>query len=315
MNDLCSAFRSEDPTCSTLSLQPNYSCPQPLVLLQGLRPPDQRQGKYGGDAEHNGISIQVRNSAFERILSRYAERLLDFIVRRKNLNFVAKGLPDVDFLHQKVAAHIQHMAQHDNPLLKEMEERARQEDFPIIGPVAGVFCYQIARLVGARQVFELGSGFGYSTIWFARAVADNGGGRVYHTVWDEQLSKDARAYLTRAGLGQIVNFEVTESLAALRRNGRTFDLIFCDIDKEHYPEALPVIKSRIRPGGAVIFDNMLWRGRIFDPDDHDEATEGVRQTTEMLLSDPDFTTSLIPIRDGLVLAVRNQGGRAARNAE
>lgn len=211
----------------------------------------------------------------------------------------------MDFLHPEVAAHLQYVTQHDNPLLKEMEERARNEQFPIIGPVAGVFCYQIARLVRARHVFELGSGFGYSTVWFARAVADNGGGRVYHTVWDERLSKDARTYLTRAGLVHIVNFQVTESLAALQRHNSQFDLIFCDIDKTQYPEALPIIKSRIRPGGAVIFDNMLWRGRIFDPDNRDEATQGIRRTTDMLLADPDFTTSLIPIRDGLVLAVRN----------
>lgn len=220
-------------------------------------------------------------------------------------NIAAKELPAVDFLHPKVAAYLEYIAQHDNPLLKEMEERARSERFPIIGPVAGVFCYQIARLLHARQVFELGSGFGYSTVWFARAVADNGGGRVYHTVWDEQLSKDARAYLTRAGLVHIVNFQVTESLTALQRHNRQFDLIFCDIDKTLYPEALPIIKGRIRPGGAVIFDNMLWRGRIFDAEDRDEATEAVRRTTEMLLADPDFTTSMIPIRDGLVLAVRN----------
>lgn len=211
----------------------------------------------------------------------------------------------MDFLHPKVTTHLQHIAQHDNPLLEEMEERARKEGFPIIGPVAGVFCYQIARLLRARQVFELGSGFGYSTIWFARAVADNGGGRVYHTVWDQQLSQDARGYLTRAGLAQIVNFEVTEAIAALQRNGGSLDLIFSDIDKEHYPEALPVIKQKLRPGGAVIFDNMLWRGRIFDSENREESTEGVRRTTEMIVSDPDFTTSLIPIRDGLILAVRN----------
>ena len=62
----------------------------------------------------------------------------------------------------------------------------------IVGPAAGQYCYMIARMLGAKRVFELGSGYGYSTLWFAKAVRDNGGGEVYHTVWDEGLSTRAR---------------------------------------------------------------------------------------------------------------------------
>lgn len=210
------------------------------------------------------------------------------------------------FLQPDVAAAVKQMVHHDHPLLTEMEERAKAESFPIIGPVVGTLCYQIARMLRARNVFELGSGFGYSTVWLARAVADNGGGRVYHTVWDEELSRDARRYLTRAGLAHIVSFEVIDSLAALRRSNNTFDLIFNDIDKEQYPESLPIIKPRLRVGGAVIFDNILWGGRIFDESRTDPETEGVRTVTEMLRTDPDFTSSIIPVRDGILLAVRTR---------
>ena len=92
--------------------------------------------------------------------------------------------------------------------LLDMEAYAEANDFPIIGPVCGYYCYQLARMIGARSVFELGSGFGYSTAWFAKAVSEtcseqgqsDGGGVVHHTVWDERLSGMARRYLAAMGI-------------------------------------------------------------------------------------------------------------------
>src|SRR4030042_3246085 len=75
--------------------------------------------------------------------------------------------------------------------MQAMEAYAEETNFPIIGPVCGYLCYQVARMVKARSVFEMGSGYGYSTAWFARAVQENGGGKVYHVVWEEELSKRA----------------------------------------------------------------------------------------------------------------------------
>ncbi|MDB4895390.1 MAG: O-methyltransferase family 3 [Firmicutes bacterium] len=171
-------------------------------------------------------------------------------------------------------------------------------------PAAGRLCYMIARMTGARRIFELGSGFGYSTLWFARAVAENGGGEVYHTVWDEALSREAQGYIERAGLSHIVRFRVSEATAALRDLPGPFDLIFNDIDKHGYPASLPLIKERLRQGGVLIVDNMLWSGRIFDAQQQDRNTEGIREATRMLFEDRDWSASLLPVRDGLVLALR-----------
>ena len=91
---------------------------------------------------------------------------------------------------------------------------------------------------------------------------------------------------------------------ALRSQDGSFDLIFNDIDKHAYPASLPVIESKLRPGGVLIVDNMLWSGRIFDARDTSADTEGVREVTRMLTTSPRWTTSIIPIRDGVVIAVR-----------
>ncbi len=185
-----------------------------------------------------------------------------------------------------------------------MEAEAARVDFPIIGPAAGQFCYMMARAVGARSIFELGSGFGYSTAWFARAVVENGGGSVHHTVWDADLSKRARRHLAALGLVEVVHFHEGEAVAALTAEPGPFDLIFCDIDKAGYPAALPVIKARLRSGGVLIADNVLWSGRVLDAADRSAATEAIRQFTRLVADDADWTASIVPIRDGLLVARR-----------
>jgi predicted O-methyltransferase YrrM len=188
--------------------------------------------------------------------------------------------------------------------LQVMEAWAREHKFPIIGPAAGHCCYLLARAIGARRVFELGSGYGYSTAWFARAVLENGGGEVHHVVWDEDLSRRARSHLEALGVADLVRYHVGEAVEALRATPGPFDLIFNDIEKAGYPDSLPVIADRLRPGGLLIIDNMIWHGRVFDDADRSAATEGVREATRILTRDPAWTGTLLPIRDGLIVALR-----------
>ncbi len=189
--------------------------------------------------------------------------------------------------------------------LRKMEEHARRSGFPIVGPASGHLCYQITRMIGARSVFELGSGFGYSTAWFARAVKENGGGTVQHVVWDKTLSVRARQHLSALGYEDIVKYHVGEAVAALRESDGPYDVIFNDIDKASYPDSLPVIQDKLRPGGVLIIDNMLWSGRIFDEADRSESTVGIRRFTTKIIDDPGWIVSLVPIRDGLIVAYRS----------
>lgn len=210
----------------------------------------------------------------------------------------------MDLFAPQLTHYLNELARHGDPVLERLERQAAESRFPIVGPAAGRYCYMIARMIGARRIFELGSGFGYSTIWFAKAVRDNGGGEVYHTVWDEDLSRQARANVQEAGLSDIVRFQVSEAVAALRPVEGPFDLIFNDIDKHGYPDSLAVIKPKLRKGGVLIIDNMLWHGQAWDAGDTDPSTQGVRQVTRMIREDADFVSSLVPIRDGLITALR-----------
>jgi predicted O-methyltransferase YrrM len=210
----------------------------------------------------------------------------------------------MDLIAPQVATYLDQLVPQRHPVLAEMEAEAAATDFPIIGPASGHLCYLLSRLTRARRVFEMGSGFGYSTAWFARAVKENGGGIVHHVVWDDGLSARARDYLGRLGLVDQVSFQVSEAVAALRDSSGGFDVIFNDINKEGYPQALAVIEEKLRPGGLLLVDNLLWSGRIFDDADRSAATQGVRAFTSLVTTSPRWISSMVPIRDGVLVAFR-----------
>lgn len=203
-----------------------------------------------------------------------------------------------------LASYIDGLVPERHPVLQEMEDVAKRTDFPIIGPSCGHLCYLLARLLGARHIFELGSGFGYSTAWFARAVKENGGGKVHHVVWDDKLSSRAQDYLGRMELTDVIEFHVGEAVATLKEHAGPFDIVFNDIDKEGYPASLGVIVDRVRTGGLLITDNLLWSAKILDENDKSAATEGVREVTRLAFADPRWIPAIIPLRDGMLVAMR-----------
>ena len=209
-----------------------------------------------------------------------------------------------DLISPQVSQYLDGLVPPREPEMLEMEAIAAKTNFPIIGPASGYLCYLVARMAGAKRVFELGSGYGYSTAWFAKAVKENGGGEVHHVVWDADLSKRARGHLSALGFDGLVTYRVGEAVQTLRETEGPFDLIFNDINKEGYPASLEVIESKLRAGGVLIIDNMLWHGRIFDASDQSPATEGVREFTRRITRDPKWIAVLTPIRDGLIVAMK-----------
>jgi len=209
-----------------------------------------------------------------------------------------------EITYAKVQDYLTSLIPPREPELRKMEEYAQKNNFPIIGPACGYYCYQLARMLNAKSIFELGSGYGYSTAWFAKAVRENGGGVVHHTVWDEDLSKRAKAHLSTLGSADVVEFHIAEAVETLRQTDGPFDIIFNDIDKEGYPDSLPIIKEKLRHGGLLIIDNMIWHGQILDPNNHETSTEAIRRFTRDITSDLDWIVSLIPARDGMIVAYK-----------
>jgi len=202
---------------------------------------------------------------------------------------------------QTIEAYLHQLQPSKDPVLQEMEKRAEEQKFPIIGPLVGRFCQMLAQSINAKDIFEMGSGFGYSTWYFAQAVGD--GGRVVHTDADPKKSADARAYLKRAGLHTRVQFEGGDALEAIKKYPGPFDVVFIDVDKTGYPEALELARSRVRVGGYLITDNVLWSGRVTQPKPNAE-TKAILKYTHEAFDSPDLYTTILPLRDGVAVSLK-----------
>jgi caffeoyl-CoA O-methyltransferase len=188
-------------------------------------------------------------------------------------------------------------------VLAEMERQASERDIPIVGPAVARVLYQYARLIGAKKVFEMGSAIGYSTIWWARAVGD--GGQVFYTDGDTKNAAEARGYFQRAGVEARIHIRVGDALELLSEQKQEFDIIFNDVDKEDYPRVLHLVSDRLRRGGLFITDNALWYGRVTQPSPEQESTRAILQFNKRLYAMQEFFTTILPIRDGLAVAVKS----------
>lgn len=211
----------------------------------------------------------------------------------------------MNIVDPEIDRYLQQLASPDDPVLREMEVLAAERSFPIVGPQVGRLLFLLARMVSARRVLELGSGFGYSAYWFARAVGP--GGDVLLTEQSPENARQARSFLERGGFGDRVRVEVGDALEIIDRAGGGFDIVFNDVDKERYPEVPDKAAAALRPGGLLICDNMLWYGTVLDPDPPQDSTRGVRELTRRLFGDGRFETVLLPLRDGVTVSVCRSG--------
>jgi caffeoyl-CoA O-methyltransferase len=218
---------------------------------------------------------------------------------------------DDDVANGIVDEHVEHYLtglatdQHHDRVLQGMEDRAREHDFPIVGRSVGLLLEQQARAIGARRVAEIGSGFGYSAYWFARAVGPEG--EVVCSDLDPANRDAAEEMLTRAGLWDRVDFRVGDGSEVLAEVDGELDIVFCDADKDRYPEHWRNAAERVRLGGLYICDNTLWYGRVATGEptpDQPGWTEAIVEHNRLAATDPRYLTTIVPIRDGVLVALR-----------
>lgn len=204
-------------------------------------------------------------------------------------------------MFQKVHSYLEELTPERPVVLREMEQYASEQKFPIVGPLVGRLLYQTALMTKARRVLELGSGFGYSAFWFSLAVG--GKGHIFMTDRDKKNKTRAFDYFKRAGLVSQFVFKVGDALNLAKRMDGPFDIILNDIDKENYPQTLDLAAARLRKGGLFITDNIIWSGKVCDKK-RDRTTRAIVDFTENLYRDSRFFTTVMPIRDGVSISVR-----------
>ncbi len=211
----------------------------------------------------------------------------------------------------KVENYLYAMLPARSPVLQEIEAQAKERDIPIVGPAVGRLLYQYAQLIEAKTVFEMGSAVGYSTIWWAMAVGQ--GGKVHYTDGSRKNAEEARGYFERAGVADRIEVHVGDAIEVLSERKEKFDILFCDIDKHDYPRAARMAPERVRRGGLFVTDNTLWRGDVSyaagNPEmklekEPDQNTRAIVEFNELLYKSEDWYTTIIPLRDGVTVAMR-----------
>ena len=202
----------------------------------------------------------------------------------------------------------------NDPVLQEMEDRAAEEAFPTVGPEVGSWLSWLVSATEIQRVFECGSGFGYSGYWMAQSMTSDG--ELVLTDLDPQNLADAREWFSQGDVEPRVRFEQGDAIAILEAEQEVFDLILLDHENERYVEGLDVALVALRDGGLIIADNIL-HSYEFSPEDvanrliseslndANPSLAGVVAYYQRVLTNPQFTTTLLPLGEGVLVSTKH----------
>ncbi len=201
-----------------------------------------------------------------------------------------------------VAEYIDRLASRGGDVLTAVEDVGLRDGWPIVGAAEGSFLHILAKAIGARRILELGTAIGYSGTWFARALPPDG--QLITVEANPETAKTAEENLAKTGVKDRVTVLVGPAQDVLPDLEGPFDLIFVDINKDGYPQVLDPCIRKLRVGGLLVTDNVLWGGDVANPKDRSKDTTAIRTYNERLAKDPRMLASILPLRDGVSVAVK-----------
>ncbi len=205
-------------------------------------------------------------------------------------------------IEPRVAAYIDGLASRGGDVLAAVEEVGLRDGWPIVGAAEGSFLHILAKAIGARRILELGTAIGYSGTWFGRALPPEG--QLITVEVNPETAKTAEENLAKTGVKDRVTVLVGPAQDVLPDIEGPFDLIFVDINKDGYPQVLDPCIRKLRVGGLLVTDNVLWGGDVANPKDRSKDTAAIRTYNERLAKDPRMLASILPLRDGVSVAVK-----------
>ena len=212
---------------------------------------------------------------------------LDAIIQREQAEYLDQLLPAGD------------------ALLRDMEAYAAEHRVPIADREVALFLEITARAINARRVLEIGMAIGYSVVHLARGMSNDG---VIVTIEpSDEMIRAAERFFSKAGMGERVRIERGKALTVIPTLKETFDLVFIDAVKEEYVDYLEVSLPRLRPGGVVIVDNLLWGGQVageIRSSDQERSTEALREFNQRFVNHRKLRAEILPVGDGLGYGVK-----------
>src|ERR1043165_3248538 len=206
-------------------------------------------------------------------------------------------------IQQDQAEYLDGLLTQKDPLLVEMETYAAEHRVPIADREVARFIEITARISGARKALAIGMAIGYSVVHLARGMGENS--LVVTIEPSDEMISAATGYLKRAGLIDRVEIERGKALEVMPHLEETFDLLFIDAVKEEYSRYLDLGLPRLKTGGVVIVDNLLWSGKVAS-DDAESSTVALREFNCYFVNHPQLLAEVLPVGDGLGYAVKKQ---------
>ena len=197
----------------------------------------------------------------------------------------------------------------ENPVLKRLREETENHPFALmqICPEQGALMANLVRLISAKKAIEVGTFTGYSALAVALALPEDG----YLLASDisEEFTSIGKPYWEEAGVSENIDLQIAPAIETLKSKiedgeSNTYDFAFIDADKINYLNYYELCLDLIRPGGVIAIDNVLWGGSVIDSARTDEDTKAIREINDFLVSDKRVYISMIPVGDGVTLAVK-----------
>jgi caffeoyl-CoA O-methyltransferase len=206
-------------------------------------------------------------------------------------------------LHPEQESYLDRLLPPRDAILREMEERAARENIPISDPEVGKLLGILARATAARRILEIGAAIGYGAIWLARGAPE---ARVHSVDIDPERLAAARGYLERAGVADRVELIEGAALEVIQRLDGPFDLVYVDAVKTEYRKYLDLVLPKLRVGGVIVCDNLLWGGQVAAPDEdrEDRDADALRSFNGYLMMHPQLQAVVLPLGDGVGLATK-----------
>lgn len=186
----------------------------------------------------------------------------------------------------------------------ELLTRLREEtyrDVPhshmISGVQQGRFLSVISKMLRPKRVLELGTFTGYATLCMAEGLAENG--KITTLDINEELASIPQKYFTESQWASQIEFRLEDARDYLKTSTETFDLVFIDANKSAYVDYFYLIKPRLQQGSVVLFDNVLWYGKVLEDTPKSKMTKKIKELNDIATQDPDFDSFILPLRDGI----------------
>jgi caffeoyl-CoA O-methyltransferase len=209
----------------------------------------------------------------------------------------------MDFLDPKLDAYVCNHTKPETPILQALNRETYSKILMprmLSGHLQGRVLSMLAHMIRPERILEIGTFTGYSAICLAEGLQKGG---LLHTIdINEELETMVRKYITEAGMDQVIRYHIGDARQIIPKLEETFDLVFIDADKENYSTYYDLVFSKVRTGGFIIADNVLWSGKVLvDNAETDDDTKSIIAFNTKVMNDTRVENVLFPIRDGLMV--------------